>query len=400
MTKRMTTALGAIALALATAACGGATSDPFAAATPDARGLALETSGTAAQALTVNAATSAATCPEWAYLCRIRAGVQELNTFVKAAVEPVEALAQTAPTAQKDDTRTYGPVHAPASAPVATFLLIVKKDVDAETFKFKLEGKPLGADDSKYVVVMAGKAKKGDQPHRGRGVIAMDLDKLATLNPPAPAAPVFKGSGQILAAFSHAGQAKSLAYLLKNFVADTTVAGAQPVDLALVGHKTPSGETRVRLASVDEVLAPQSAAADSGPELVLARGRWVPGNGGRAAVVVSDFKGSTDVASYSTASFAVDFFLGVSCWGQDENEGYHHLFACTRTPTAGSLPCADVTPASWPASTLATCKPGTEVNDAANLPPATSATALTPEPMPVGQPLCDAAPGDIADLKF
>ena len=419
MTKR----LGVGALVLALTACGGndSTGD-YAAATPDVAGLALETSGGASDGLALRAdappgntanaltAATATTCQPWQQLCRIREGVKGINLYVRAVVEPVEALARTKPASETTGTRVYGPVDAPAASPVATFLLTVKKDADADTFKFKLEGKSIGGDDSKYVVVMAGKLKRGDLPHRGRGVLAIDLTKLSALNLSGAPVDGFEGAGQLLASFAHVGQAKSLAYVLKGFVPDTTVAGATPLDAAFVGHKTPSGETRVRLASVDEYLAPNPTLvpvpADAGPELLLARARWVPGLGGRAAVLVKDVITPGDVASYgpsATIPFVPDFFLGVSCFDKDELEGYHRLFACTKTPAVGARPCVNVTPATWPAGTVTACLPDTAIDAAgaaeSDVPPADAdKSSTTPEPDAPAMP--DAAPASIDDVKF
>jgi hypothetical protein len=413
--------LGVGALVLALAACGGSnTTDNFAAATPDVAGLALETSGGASDGLALRAdglgstasaltAVTTSSCQPWQFLCRIREGVKGINQYVRAVVEPVEALAQTKPASETADTRVYGPIDAPATSPVATFRLTVKRDVDADTFKWKLEGKSVGTDDSKYVVVLAGKLKKGELPHRGRGVLAIDLTKLSALNQSGLPVDGFKGAGQVLVSFAHVGQAKSLAYVLKGFIPDTTVAGATPLDAAFVGHKTPSGEARVRLASVDEYLAPNPGLvlvpADAGPELLLARARWVPGLGGRAAVLVKDTVSPGDVATYgpsATIPFVPDFFLGVSCFDKDELEGYHRLFACTKTPAAGTAPCKNVTPPSWPAGSITACLPSTDIDGAGTpedqAPPADDKSSTAPEPDAPAVP--DAAPASMDDVKF
>lgn len=424
MTKR----LGAGALALLLTACGGSSSsnDSFAAATPDVAGLVLETAPgandgsafaatapTASTALMAAATTPAPTCQPWQYACKIHEGVRNFNLYVRAVVGPVEALATTTPTIVSDSVRVYGPTDVPATGAVATVKLTVKQEPGSALYRWKLEAKPIAADDAQYVVVMAGWLRKGDQPHRGAGALAIDLTTLASVAPSGTTADGFKGSGQILAAFRHVGEAKSLSFAVKSFIPDTTVAGAQPIDAAFVGHRTPSGETGVRLASVDELLPPASG-TDSGRELLLARGRWVPGLGGRTAVVLTDLAGN-DVSSYSTQAFHVDFLLGTSCWDRvdsgTEHEVFHGLFACR---LFGMPHCVAVTPpASWlaagfnpAAQDVSACRPGTDVGDETS-PPDTSVSNRNPEPGGAGMvngtnmaPDVSSIPSGMTEVRF
>ena len=416
----------AISTVLALAACGGssagpaaaagagagtgdggpaAATDAFAAATPDLAGLALETTGGAADGLPVSpgavpatpAPTADAACQPWQFLCRLHAGVRELNAHLSAVLAPLEALAQTRPVAATGGARVYGSVDAPAAAPVATFRLTVKQQ-GAARFLWKLEGKPVGAADARYVIVLAGWLRPDGRPHRGAGGIAVDLDQLATLNPPG-APPVFPGAGQILGAFAHLGEAKSLLYAVRAFVPDATAPGARPLDAVFAGESSPGGEARVRLAALDDVLTPQGGAepGSAARELLLSRGRWVPAVGGRAAVVITDTTGA-DVASYSSASppFHVDYLLGVSCWDAAEAEGYHALFACRRLGAPACVPAA--LPGSWlragfdaALQDAAACRPGTELADAVDPP---GIDPLDPAPEPGAAPVV-ADPADI-----
>jgi hypothetical protein len=342
------------------------------------------------------ALTAASACEPWQYLCKIREGVRNVNRFVRAVVEPIEALARTTPTVVSSDTRLYGPVTVPAApaAGVATFRLTVKQSGESNHYLWKLEGKPVAAEDSAYVVVLAGRLKRGDQPHRGAGVLAIDLTRLSALNQSGTPVDGFKGAGQLFASFVHLGRAKSLVYVAKGFVPDGTVPGADPIDAAFVAHKTPSGETGVRLASVDDYLRPQGGVEPdpATDEVLLSRGRWVPGLGGRSAVVVTDRAGPGDVASHGA-----DFFLGVSCWNAADVESYHKLFACTVAPKT----CVDVTPASWPASdpALSACRPGTDLADE-SAPPERDPTSKSPEPHAPLAPDSASIPRGLDDVSF
>jgi hypothetical protein len=393
-------ALGALLLALA--ACG-TTTDEFSAGTPDVAGLMLETTGgaedgtTALHAGTAGVAlTATSACEPWQYLCKIREGVRNVNRFVRAVVTPVEALARTTPTVVSGDTRVYGPVTVPAAPadPVATFRLTVQQHGESRNYRWKLEGKPAGAEDAEYVVVLAGRLKRGDQPHRGAGALAIDLTRLAALNRTGAPVEGFNGGGQLLASFVHLGRAKSLVYVARAFVPDATVPGANPVDAAFVAHKTPSGETGVRLASADDYLRPQDGVEPdpATDELLLSRGRWVPGLGGRSVVVVTDRAPPGDVASHGA-----DYFLGVSCWDRAEVESYHKLFACTVAPTR----CVDVTPTSWPPGDPASsaCRPGTDLADEGT-PPERDPMSRQPEPHAPFAADSASVPGSLADVAF
>ncbi|HUK65299.1 MAG TPA: hypothetical protein VLV17_00625 [Anaeromyxobacteraceae bacterium] len=387
--------LGALAAVLAgCSATPSESSQPYSDATPDVAGLALETTGGVLDGLgDLSSASAPSPCQPYQYLCLLQQDVRELNRFVRATVGPVEALAETAPASSSSEEQVYGPVDAPPDSPVATFRLTVRTGADAATFRFKLEGKPTGAGDAKYATVLAGRLTKGLVAHRGTGVFAIDLTALAALNVGGLAANGFQGAGQILASFVNAAQTKSLTYSVSGFVPDTTVASVVPLTAAFVGHKTAAGETRVRMVSLGAYLPPKSGSA-SGPELALSRGRWLPGTGGRAAVVFADEPPGVDVASYD-----VNFFLGVSCWDASLSEGYHGLFGCK-----GILPCPAAPAAltqGWPSTSLAdaavACIPGTELADETD-PPATDPSSTTPEPGAPATP--GPLPGSLAELDF
>jgi hypothetical protein len=337
-----TTLLAALAIAGLAGCAATVPEDPFAAATPDVAGLVLETTGDAADGLAAPAARSmaslAATCQPYEYLCNIQQAVAGLNGFVRLAVKPVEALAATEGKEISRHVKVYGPMELPAAdgaSAVGTFRLTVFHAGGASSggtsggagalepglYRWKLEAKPLDADDAAYRVIMAGGLKRGERAHRGRGTIGIDVDAAAAVL----GTSVVGGQGQLLASFAHVGGHKSLAYVLKDFRA-TADAELVPFGV-LVGHKNEGGPARVRLATIGEWLAPADPAApDAGFELLMSRAVWFPEVGGRAAVVVA----GGDVPSWSTTEVPVDYFLGVSCYDKAKNEVYRDLFACVR----------------------------------------------------------------------
>jgi hypothetical protein len=382
MNHLRTLLIGALALALG--ACGGSANqalDEFAAATPDVAGLTLETSGGSAEAAVspleaVGAEQSTAAvstpCQPYEYLCNIHAAVVGLNTYVRAAVAPIEALARTTPTIVSPTVRVYGPVDAPAApaTPVASFRLTVKKGL--AWFYWALEGKPLGSADSAYVLVAAGAVRRtaADWAHRGRGYLGIDLDNLFTLNP-AGGTPVWPGKGKLLAGFGHLGGAKSLVYVLKDFTADGV---ASPQNTVLVGWKNAAGVARVRIASLNEFVAPSGGGTDIGNELLLSRAIWLPSLGGRAVVAI----GGGDVPSYG-----YDFFLGISCFNVSENDVYRALYGCT----GGT--CTVVNVPGYPQFNTgdpALCALGSDLGLSSTHPPTDPLSALTDPAVEPGGP--------------
>jgi len=368
---------GVGALCLALAACGGSSTapeDPFVAATPDVAGLTLESTGGAADGLVAHpqgdlgTASSAATvaCEPYQYLCNLHAALTGLNTFVRSVVGQVEKLAATTPVSTGADFRVYQADYTPpgGSTSIATFRLTVKTDGGSDQYRFKLEGKKPGAADDTYVLVLGGRVKRGDLPHRGRGRIGIDLDALATLN---PSPPVWTGQGKLLAAFAHVGRQKALVYAIKDFTPSSAIA---PVPSAVfVGHKLPDGRTRVRLAGVSELVGPKTGTTDVGNELLLSRAGWWPGVGGRAAVVVA----GGDVPGYGA-----DYFLGLSCWNQLENEVFRALFAC-KGAACLKVPDADA-PAGFNVGDPATCPGIPEQFFDDRTPPANNPASIDMEP--------------------
>jgi len=375
----MTRIVTALALAALAAACGqDKQKDPFAAATPDVAGVALETTGGAGDGLALTAegsvAVSAAVapCQPYMYLCNIQQGVRGLNEYVRAIVGSVEQMTRLPYTEPAAGVRVYGPADLPAGAPVGTFQLTVQRldQVGPDLFRWKLEAKRVGA--ATFQVVLAGQLRTGELAHRGRGFLGIDLDALAAaLNPPT-GAPVWLGAGKILVGFAHVGGAKAVTYLLKGFDPDVTDA-APPVDAAFVGHRLADGRTRVRIVAVADMVVPAGQiAGQTASELLLSRAGWLPLRGGRAAVVVA----GGDVPGAPTA-----FLLGVSCFNVAQQEVYRDLFTCSAAAGCTQyLPGAPALDGTWRTGQPSLCALGTALYDEQDPPPATDPSSTTPEP--------------------
>jgi hypothetical protein len=385
----------AAALAALLAACGGQSeADPFAAATPDVAGLTLETTGGAGDGLApagralTEVAAAAASCEPYQYLCNIQKAVADLNAFVKAAVAPVETLvaggAGVTVTPVGEHVKVYE-ADLPEGAAITSYRLTVLRLGPGEAhgagaipvrWQWKLEAKRAADAATSYVAIMAGglkRVEKEDRPHRGRGTLGIDLDAWATVVDGFPA------RGKLLASFAHVGGHKSLAYVLKEFQADPA---SDPVRVGvLVGHKNEGGPARVRLASLKEWLAPAPGAADAGDEMLVSRAVWLPGVGGRAAVVVS----GGDVPGYSSPGLPrVDYFLGVSCYDVQRDEFYRELLACSRTGvTSDGKRCEQyaAAPAGFNVGDRSLCAlRGDDLCDGDHPPPAIDPWSHEPEP--------------------
>ncbi len=388
--------------------------NPFVAATPDAAGLTLETSGTdeslvaagatSPLALTEAVATGATTCAPYQDLCNIHRVISGLNGFTEELLDQVQALAALPPTVVSPTEELFGPVNLPATNPVATFRLTVVEETPMAaaaatpegTFRWKLEGKPLGAPDTSYAILAAGVMHRAptDLVHRGHGVIGVDLDALTALNP-APvtsASPFGDAAGKLLIGYRHTGVAKSVVYFLSNFTPDQATQPAL-ADAYVAGWKDALGEARVRIASVGEYVPPPTGTTDAGKELIEARARWLPGVGGRALVAVA----GGDVPSYG-----VDFFLGVSCYDKAEAQLYRGWFGCKLGMGCTLVPGM---PAGWDVGAPTACLAGTELPyDDATPPPAPATDATTnaspPQGAPTGMGAADAPPAGMAAVAF
>src|SRR3954463_15509027 len=159
----------AAALVAALAGCGRG-DEEFTDATPDMDGLALEISNQAAEGVTSagleagQSTQGVGSVPE--FLQDARTAIRGLNDMLRRAVEPVAALVAKNGRIEPGQVRVYGPQDRDG----ATWKLTVKR-IETSRFAWKVEAKPVGADDTAYLIVMAGGIARGLEPHHGRGVI-------------------------------------------------------------------------------------------------------------------------------------------------------------------------------------------------------------------------------------
>ncbi len=311
--------VGAAALGLALSACGQKTPDDFAAATPDAAGLTLELAGGAPEGLAPALSTAAAVTPPdlgTDELGATRGAIKALNGEVRRVLDEVQAVVRSSGAPAPGEARTWGPAvrcvqQGPAGCQAEAALLLRVQHLVGDTWAFGLAARPVASTaEADWRPVLAGWMRRNAEAHRGRGRAAFDLGNLAA------AAPGYTGRGWLLAGFAHAGEARTLVYRLVGFTPDA--ATMDPLTAAFYGHRTPAGVTRVRVASVADVLA--GANADFPEELSLARAGWVPGVGGRGHVVVSNWlDGAEPPRLHGDVPFSVvgtdHYFLGRFCWG-------------------------------------------------------------------------------------
>jgi hypothetical protein len=300
--------------ALMLAACGKEEVDEFAEATPDMEGVQLELSGNeeGLAGLRFNAVgesdAALSTPPE--YLQKVREGIRDLNEGLRRALAPVAELIRAGDPLEQREVRIYGP----RDIDGATFRLVVRRGM-LRRFGWVLQAKKIGADDASYVNVMAGHMIRGLRAHRGRGVLGIDLDAYKTVVESYP------GQGKLFVAYHHIGEHKALLYALNGFTPN--VATHEPVDAVFAGHRImPSGATRVRTASMTDLV--EGAA---GRELVLSRARWVPGEGGRAAIFVPALRNGLPNGDMPADRYRV----AVSCWDGNEAEVFKRAVECDDT---------------------------------------------------------------------
>jgi len=320
------------------AACGSSTSGPdeFQAAVPTFSGVSAEVSGASAEGttltatqdsvVTTRAALQGSSAPDW--LPKIRDAIRSLNEGLKDAFGPVEKLVLTnGPSQVRGQVYIYGPFDENGYS----YLLSVVR-VAGNHYAWKLQVKKTGDADAAYVLFAAGTTFKapGDEAHRGRGTIGVDLDAYKTV------VTTFPGQGKLFVAFSHhgfgpaavdagaTGQSKTLIYGLRNFSADTSK--WQPVDAVFYAHKNGlSGVTSVRVAAYGDI--PEIPNDTPAKELLLARARFNPGVGGRAEVAITG------------GDLAGKIFFGAECWDVAESLVFKATALCMLGEVPGTGSC-------------------------------------------------------------
>ncbi len=172
--------------------------------------------------------------------CVVRSLATESNAALQDVLTPVDALL-TAKGIREGDRVVYGPLDATApglrSGPAARFRLTVRRS--SGRIAWKLEAaKPDRS--SAWSTVFAGSMTLGAQPRRGRGVLGVNLDALAAVNPAA-----YVGGGELLGAFQNDGREKATRYRLQAFRTGTAAA----TDGELSSSTAPDGTVRTVLSS-------------------------------------------------------------------------------------------------------------------------------------------------------
>ncbi len=155
---------------------------------------------------------SPAACAAGDGTCVVRSLGTSVNRALQSALLPVDALLSASPSTQ-GDLAVYGPVDAAApgatKGSAATFRLTVRRS--SATTSWKLEAEPLDRS-SGWATVFTGTMVPDAQSRRGRGVLGVDLDALATVN-----AAAYPGGGRLLGAFDGDGSQKATSYRLAGF---------------------------------------------------------------------------------------------------------------------------------------------------------------------------------------
>jgi hypothetical protein len=232
-------------------------------------------------------------------LSSARQGVRELNQALRDFLQPIAALVHSAePDQVVGNVAEWGPVTRGATE----YRFFVKKGL-SRRFGWALQARPDGSSDE-FSNVAAGGIQVGTVLRRGRGVVGVDLDALASVDPTVSA------QGKLLAAFAHGPAGTALAYGVRDFArgGDTT-----PVDAAFAGVHLAGGYNRVRLAYHGNL--PETATAAE--ETVLARVRHHRGDGGRADLLA--FGG--DIADGK-------FWVVSECWSSGLTSTYRIVREC------------------------------------------------------------------------
>lgn len=297
-----------------TTACGGGAGQEAQQIIPDLTALTLEVTGDPSEGaaaptpqqgaigISQRAVTHA---PE--YLAHARDGVRMVNATVKEMMGQVRSLIEQSEGRQTAAGRVYGP----KDVGTVTYRVLVRK-LGEGSFGWRLEAKPQGAQDSAYLRVMAGGVQRRGESGR-RGTFGANLDNMKAIDASYP------GQGLLLGGFGLREGNKTLAYRLRNFTPDAQE--HRPVTAAFVGHRrADTGATSVRLATHQNLARiPNGTAAE---ELVRLRARWVPGVGGRAAILAT----AGDIPQGEA-------YVGTSCWDAQLQEGFKALLHCTQVGT-------------------------------------------------------------------
>lgn len=302
-------------------------------------------------------------------LAEARARVDLLNTYVRHALLPVEVLVKQKPSSQTDNQHVYGPIDYPDDNPSATFRLTGRKLAE-DRYGWRLDAKPIGADDGQYKPVMAGHQEKVVEARQGNGVLGFHLDNLHAVNPTA-----YEATGKLIAASAAApNEGKALLFRLIDF---KPTAQASPLNAVWAGDRDVSGASHLRMVTRANRIQGEP---DMGEEQVARHLTWVRDTGGRLYVLLSQ----GDIPEGG-------FWLGQSCYdkgGALLYKGWHYCEGTTAAACLGMEPTVLETPGHTPMQ----CPAGTDAAPPASIDPGSGPTPTAPAQPPS---LPETPPADI-----
>jgi hypothetical protein len=194
-----------------------------------------------------------------------KAQLMAVNASILDLMRPVSELAEQKPSSVQAGTKSYGPENFPAENPSATFRLTVLR-LAAQKYGWRLSAKPLGADDSRYQIVLTGRLQNVVQAHHGDGLARFDFDGLHAINPA-----VYAATGRIIAATSIGPKGQiALAARLFNFSPDDKT---PPVSTLYAGERSADGKHHITWLGT---AAPFAGVPDTEAQELLSD---LPGNG-------------------------------------------------------------------------------------------------------------------------
>ncbi len=255
------------------------------------------------------------------YLVITQEGIAELNQAVRTALNPIASLVKEESGTISANSIQWGPI----DYENGTYKFRIVR-VQPKTFGWKLEAKPKGADDVQYLPVVAGGIRLGSVARRGTGVLGIDADALAKVEPS------LSCQGKLLMAFVHGQRnGRAFAYTLENFTWNTQE--RQPVSALIRAVRGPAGATIVRMVAYADVSDPQN----NSPELVLSRVRWLPGIGGRADALVFNGAEPQDTGDIPEGNF----WVVNSCWDALRQETGKRVRECAEGKAINDLNCTE-----------------------------------------------------------
>jgi hypothetical protein len=184
--------------------------------------------------LVADTATSGTDVPD--LLDKAHRAANAINYGVRAALDPIKELIQTAPT-ETNNTITFGPAdHASGNYRFTMRQLSLSE----KRYAWKLEARPKSTSGTgDFSLVAGGTTKVGDADRRGTGVMGVDCDKLGAADSSITC------RGQLLVGFSEPSGDKLLRVVLKKYTVDPTT--AMPMDATVLAWRVDDNANHVRI---------------------------------------------------------------------------------------------------------------------------------------------------------